>query len=97
MGHLEGGDAYIASVAAAFELTRELHVHPLYTAAVAPHGRALMVRAAGTDAEGGAFESFCAAVVLYRNERIASLEFFEPEHLDEALSRLALTSLARRA
>ena len=52
MGRLEGGDAYIASVAAAYELTRDLNVRVLYVATVAPHGRVLMVRAAGTNAEG---------------------------------------------
>ena len=89
MGHLEGGDAYIASVAVAYELTGELHVRPLYTAAIAPHGRVVMIRVAGTNTEGGAFESYCAALVLYRDERIASFEFFEPEELDAALARLA--------
>jgi hypothetical protein len=89
MGHLEGADAYIASVAAAHELTGELHVRPLYTAALAPHGRVVMLRVAGTNTEGGAFESYCAAVVLYRDELIGSFEFFEPEELDMALARLA--------
>jgi ketosteroid isomerase-like protein len=94
MGRLAGGDAYIASVAAAYELTGELHVRPLYTAAIAPHGRVVMIRAAGTNIEGGAFESHCAALVLYRDERIAAFEFFEPEDLDTALARLAGAGMA---
>ena len=89
MGRLEGGDAFIASVAVAHELTGELHVRPLYTAAIAPHGRVVMIRAAGTNTEGGAFESYCAALVIYRDERIAAFEFFEPEELNVALARLA--------
>jgi hypothetical protein len=86
VGRLEGGDA---SVAVAHELTRERHVRPLYTAAIAPHGRVVMIRAAGTNTEGGAFEAHCATLVLYRDERIAAFEFLEPEELDVALARLA--------
>ncbi len=95
MGHLEGGDAYIRSVAAAYELTRDLNVHALYAAAVAPHGRVFMVRAAGTNAEGGEFETAYAALVLYRGERIASFEFFEPEDLDVAQARFDELCAAR--
>jgi GNAT superfamily N-acetyltransferase len=87
LGRLEGAGAYIASVAAAYELAPDLGVAALYTAATATHGRVLLVRAWGTNTEGGAFESIYVALVRYRDAQVAGCEFFEPEHLDEALAR----------
>jgi hypothetical protein len=43
----------------------------------------------GTNTEGGAFESIYVALVRYRDEKVAGHEFFEPEHLDQALARFA--------
>jgi ketosteroid isomerase-like protein len=53
------------------------------------NGCVVLVRASGTNTEGGAFESIYATLVRYRDDRVAGYEFFEPEHLDAALARLA--------
>jgi len=87
LGRLEGGDAYIASIAAAFELTRDLRVDVLYAVAMAKHGRVVVARAAGANTEGGDFETLYAALVLFRGEQIAGIEAFEPEDLVAALAR----------
>jgi hypothetical protein len=89
LGRLEGAGAYIASVAAAYELAPDLRADALYTAATATHGRVLLVRAWGTNTEEGAFESVYVALVRYRDAQVAGCEFFEPEHLEEALARFA--------
>ncbi len=95
LGRIEGADAYIASVAAAYGLAPDLRVDPLYTAATAAHGRVALARASGTNTEGGAFESFYAVLVRYRDDQVAGYEFFEPEHLDQALARLEALRPAR--
>jgi hypothetical protein len=87
LGHLDA-DAYIASLDAINELMRSRTIYALYVAASAPHGRVLMLRAAGVNREGGEYESFLAALILYRDDRVASFEFFEPEQLAAALGRL---------
>ena len=87
IGRLEGADAYIASIAVAYELAPDLRIDVLHGVATAAHGRVLLVRASGTNTEGGAFESIYLALVRYRDEKVAAYEFFEPEHLDAALAR----------
>jgi ketosteroid isomerase-like protein len=87
LGRIEGADAYIAAMAAAYELSADLSIHPLYVAATAPHGRVMVMRAAGTNTEGGEFEILYAALIAHRGEKIAMIEFFEPEDLDAALAR----------
>ena len=89
MGRQVGAEAHLAAVKVAYELTRDLSVHALYAAAVAPHGRVVLVRASGTLVDGGAFESLCVVLVGYRDERIAAFELFEPDSLDAALARFA--------
>jgi ketosteroid isomerase-like protein len=64
-----------------------VRVDSLYTAAAAKHGGVFLVRVAGTNTEGGAFESFYVTLHRFRDEKVAGIEFFEPEHLDEALAR----------
>jgi hypothetical protein len=87
-GPVTGADAYLGFAAAAFELTRDMSVYPLYFAATAPHGLVVVVRAAGTHGEGGAFESVYVIVMLRGDDRIARFEFYEPEELERALARL---------
>jgi len=41
----------------------------------------------GTNREGGAFEIMTAAMVCYRDGRVAGLEVWEPEDLDAAVAR----------
>ena len=87
-GRLDGPDAYLASPRAWWELSEDARIDVLYTVAVAPHGRVAVNRMAGTNLEGGAFESLMITVLWMRGDRIAGTELFEVDQLDAALARL---------
>ncbi len=74
LGRIDGADAYIASVAAAYGLAPDLRVDPLYTAATAAHGRVALARASGTNTEGGAFESLYTVLVRYHDDQVAGYD-----------------------
>jgi class 3 adenylate cyclase len=94
LGRIEGADAYIAAVAAAFELTRDARFDMLYVAASAEHGNVIVARWSGRNTEGGEFESYSVALTRYRGERVVAFEAFEPEELERALARFEETRAA---
>jgi hypothetical protein len=81
------GEAYITSLAALYELSPDVRLEPLYSVAGAAHGRVDVMRWVGTNAEGGEFESVFVRLILFRGDRLAGLEQFELEDLDQALAR----------
>jgi ketosteroid isomerase-like protein len=87
MGRVEGAENYVASVAAAHELSPDMRMDAVYSAAAERHGRLALVRVSGTNREGGAFESFYFVLTRYRDEKVAGFEFYEPEDLERALAR----------
>jgi hypothetical protein len=87
MGLVEGADAYIASLEALYELTLDVTVQPLWTAANAAYGRVEVLRTTGTNREGGEFETIFISVTTNCGDKLAAFEYFEPEDLDRALAR----------
>ena len=83
LGRIEGAEAFLRSLAALFEASRESRVETLYTLEVQPHGELAMVRTVGTLASGGEFESKYLRIIT----RAWSLELFEPEELTSARAR----------
>jgi class 3 adenylate cyclase len=88
MGRIEGADAYVASVVAAYELSSDSRLDMLFAAAEERHGRLDLVRVSGTNTEGGAFESFHFVLAHFRGEWVAGFEAYEPEEIERALARL---------
>ncbi len=86
LGRIDGADAYVASVAAVFELSPDARWDVLYYLAAAPHGFVSVNRMSGTNAEGGDFESPFVALLLRRDDRFEAGEMFEIDHLDAALA-----------
>jgi ketosteroid isomerase-like protein len=87
LGRIEGADAYIASLAALWELSRDGRIDQLYELVVAPHGRVAVNRTSGTNAEGGELESVYVALVQFQGGPITGIELFELEDLDVARAR----------
>jgi class 3 adenylate cyclase/tetratricopeptide (TPR) repeat protein len=87
MGVVDGADAYIASVRALYELSSDVTVQPLWTAARGAHGRVEVLRRTGTNSEGGEFEGIFISLSLNRGQQLAAFEYFEPEDLGRALAR----------
>ena len=86
-GRLEGPDAYIAAVSAAFELSPDARWDTLYRVAEGPHGFVNVNLMSGTNTEGGEFESPFVAVYHFRGDRLRAGEMFEIDALDAALAR----------
>ena len=76
-----------AAVAALHELSRDVRLEMLYEVAAAPHGRLMVFRWFGTNAEGGAFEVIPVALLHVEGERLRAVELFEIEDLDAARTR----------
>ena len=90
LGRIEGADAYLASVAAFFELSPDVvGGEPLYYLVEASYGALYVGHTFGTLTEGGEFESVFVVIVLYGSERLAGAELFELEDLDRARARFA--------
>ena len=89
VGRLDGADAYATSLAAMWELSRDLRTDALYTVAGAPHGRLYVARWSGTNAEGGEFDAVYVCVGLASGDRPRGLEIFELDDLDAARARFA--------
>jgi hypothetical protein len=87
LGRVEGADAYVASLAAAHGLSREMRIDELYQLAAAQHARLSVARMWGTNTEGGDFETFAVWLTLHENERLVGSEYFDLEAIDAALAR----------
>ena len=86
VGRLDGADAYLASIAAMYQLSHDLRTETLYIVSVAAHGAVYVARWSGTNAEGGEFDAVYVCVGLQRDGRPAGLEIFEIAALDAALA-----------
>jgi ketosteroid isomerase-like protein len=86
-GRLEGPDAYVAWLAALFELSPDAIIETLYYVAVEQHGSLAVGRVFGTLTSGGEFESVFARLMLLNDGRTQA-ELFELEDLDVARARL---------
>jgi len=87
VGRLNGADAYLASIAAMYEISSDLRVDALYNVSIAEHGIVYVARWSGANTEGGEFDAVYVCLGLLRNRRPAGLEIFELEQLDAALAR----------
>ena len=88
LGRLEGGAAFVASLAPLAELSPDFCIETLYTVALGEHGLLEVARVFGTlAASGGAFETVYARLGIWRGERIVAMELFEPEDLELARAR----------
>jgi class 3 adenylate cyclase/ketosteroid isomerase-like protein len=87
LGRIDGADGYIASVRVFLEQTRDLATDVLYHVAVDRRGSLSVARMFGTLADGGAFENVLVRLGLFRGDRIAGVEVFEPEDLEIARAR----------
>jgi hypothetical protein len=61
----------------------------MYLVESAAHGRVIMNRTRGTNAEGGEFESLSAALAINDGEHLAAIELFEPADFDAVRARFA--------
>ena len=89
VGRLDGVDAYLASLAAVWELSRDLRIEMLYVVGTAEHGIAYVNRWSGTNAEGGEFDAVYVCISLLRDDDTGLLEIFELDNLDLARARFA--------
>ncbi len=87
VGRLDGADAYVASLDAMWDLSRDLRTETLYFDRIAAHGRLYVARWSGTNAEGGEFDAVYVCLGLANGDRPAGLEIFELAHLDAARVR----------
>jgi hypothetical protein len=86
-GRIEGADTYVAYLAALFEQSPDAIIEPLYQVATAEHGILDVAHIFGLLANGGAFETVFARLMLFRGERLLGAELFEIEDLDVARVR----------
>jgi ketosteroid isomerase-like protein len=89
VGRLDGVDAYLASVAAVWELSPDLRIEMLYVVSTAERGILCVNRWSGTNAEGGELDAVYACVSLLRDDDTGLLEIFELDDLDLARARFA--------
>jgi hypothetical protein len=87
VGRLAGADAYLASLAAVWELSRDLRIEMLHIIGTAEHGTLYVCRWFGTNAEGGDFDAVYVCIGLLRGEEPAGMEIFELDDLDVARAR----------
>jgi len=87
VGRLDGAEAYLESLAAMYEISRNLRTEMLYFVSTAEHGSVYVARWSGTNVEGGEFDAVYAVVGLLRDGRPQGMEIFELEDLDRALAR----------
>ena len=86
VGRLNADD-YIASVAAAYELSPDLTTDVLYHVAVAEHGSLSVGRMFGHLRDAGEFESVFARLIVYADGRAVGAELFEIDDLERARAR----------
>jgi hypothetical protein len=87
VGRLDGIDAYLASLAAVWELSRDLRIETLYVIAIEPYRSLYVCRWFGTNAEGGDFDAVYVCLGLARGGEPAGLEIYELDDLDAARAR----------
>ena len=100
VGRLDGADAYVASLDAMWDLSRDLRIETLYFDRIAAHGRLYVARWSGTNAEGGEFDAVYVCLGLANGDRPAGLEIFEldaPRRRARALRGAALGPAGRAA
>ena|GEM_PF-2009695 len=96
LGRLEGAEAYVRSVAALHELSPDAMVGvPLHFLADEPHGTLSIAHSFGTLADGGAFESVYAMIMLYGPDGMTCVELFELDDLEAAKARFAQLGVTR--
>jgi len=90
IGRLDGGDAFVASLDALWQLAPATEVEfGRSWPACARHGGITVVRRFGTLPDGGPFESEYLELFVHAHGRATHLELFELEDLDRALARFA--------
>ena len=90
LGRIDGANAYLRSVAALHELAPDAIVgQTLHFLADEPHGTLSIAHSFGTLADGGAFESVYAMIMLYGPDGMTGVELFEIDDLEAAKSRFA--------
>jgi hypothetical protein len=94
VGRLDGVDVYLGSLAAVWELSRDLRIETLHIIANEPHGTLYVCRWFGTNAEGGEFDAVYVCLALRRGDRAVGLEIFELEDFDAAQARFEESSAA---
>jgi hypothetical protein len=87
VGRLEGVDAYLASLVAIWDLSRDLRIELLYLIGTAEHGIAYVNRWSGTNAEGGDFDAVYVCIALLRGDEPAGMEIFELDDIELARAR----------
>jgi len=87
-GRIEGGDAYVDSLVALWQLAAAVRVeHGWFWPAIAPNGSLHSVRRTGDVAGGGVFGSDYLMLALHAHGRFTRVELFELDDLDKALAR----------
>ena len=89
VGRLDGAAAYLGSLKALWDLSRDLRIEVLYYDRPAAHGRLYVARWSGTNAEGGDFDAVYVCLGLSRGDRPVGLEIFELDDLEAARARFA--------
>jgi len=89
VGRIDGRDAYLESVKVLWELAPDTQFEMgRYWPAYDRHAAITTLRRSGTVADGGAYEvPYLVLMVLGPDGRIAFMELFEPEALNQALAR----------
>ena len=90
MGRMDGAEAYIESLRAMVALTPDWTLENLYAIASDTRGWLDVARVRGSLSDGGGqFENVLVRIVRFRDGRLTSMEFFEPEDLELARARYA--------
>jgi class 3 adenylate cyclase/tetratricopeptide (TPR) repeat protein len=89
VGRLDSAAAYLGSLKALWDLSRDLRIEVLYYDPPAAHGRLYVARWSGTNAEGGDFDAVYVCLGLSRGDRPVGLEIFELDDFEAARARFA--------
>jgi hypothetical protein len=96
VGRLEGVDAYLTSLAAVWDLSRDLRIEMLHLVGTATHGILYVCRWSGTNAEGGELDAVYVCIGLLRDGEAAGMEIFELDDFEVARARFAELSAGRK-
>jgi ketosteroid isomerase-like protein len=80
-------EGLIRSLEVLWQLSSDVRLDVLYALGQRPDGVLSMAYWWGTDAEGGAFETFFASIAEIEDGRLRALRLFEPEDLEAARAR----------
>jgi len=94
-GRIEGAAAYIAWLAALFELSPDATIEVLYTIGADSHAYLAVAHTFGTRVQGGPFESVFLQLVSFPDGQPVGAELFELEDIDVARERFE--ALRRRS